>query len=113
MLHHGAALRKLKPDWDLEIYRWWMAGDFTPFNAVERHLLEVAEVLTQRPPRLSEERYQLLRADGWDDHAISQIVQIIAYFNYINRVMIALAVPLEEEYQAELEQLQRIVPDLC
>ena len=113
MLHHGAALRKLKPEWDLEIYRWWMTGDFTRFSDVERHLLEVTETLTRMPPRLSEESYQSLRADGWDDRAISQIVQIIAYFNYINRVMIALAVPLEEEYQAELEQLRRIVPDVC
>ncbi|MBK7645196.1 MAG: hypothetical protein IPJ19_19485 [Planctomycetes bacterium] len=36
-----------------------------------------------------------LRAEGLDDTAIHEAVQVIAYFNYINRVADALHVDLE------------------
>ena len=38
---------------------------------------------------------QALRAQGWDDRAIHDATQIIAYFNYINRVADALGVEPE------------------
>jgi alkylhydroperoxidase family enzyme len=37
----------------------------------------------------------LLRPEGWSDAAIHDAIQVIAYFNYINRV--AEAVGIEEE----------------
>ena len=36
-----------------------------------------------------------LRAHGWDDTAIHDAIQVIAYFNYINRVADCLGVDLE------------------
>lgn len=39
-----------------------------------------------------------LRAVGLDDVAIHDAVQVIAYFNYINRVADAVDVELEPEY---------------
>ena len=38
-----------------------------------------------------------LRALGFDDVSVSDAVQVIAYFNYINRVADALGVDLEPE----------------
>lgn len=38
---------------------------------------------------------QALRAVGWDDRAIHDATQIIAYFNYINRIADALGVEPE------------------
>jgi hypothetical protein len=37
-----------------------------------------------------------LRGAGFDDRAISDAVQVVSYFNYINRVADALGVDLEE-----------------
>jgi alkylhydroperoxidase family enzyme len=37
-----------------------------------------------------------LRAAGLDDEGISSATQVIAYFNYINRIAEGLGVPLEE-----------------
>ena len=37
-----------------------------------------------------------LRAQGWGDRAIHDATQIIAYFNYINRVAEALGVEQED-----------------
>ena len=40
-----------------------------------------------------------LRALGFDDVSVSDAVQVIAYFNYINRVADALHVDLEPEME--------------
>ncbi len=40
---------------------------------------------------------EALRAHGFDDVAINDAVQVIAYFNYINRIADCLGVDLEPE----------------
>lgn len=40
---------------------------------------------------------EALRAEGLDDRAISDAVQVISYFNYINRIADGLEVDLEPE----------------
>jgi hypothetical protein len=40
-----------------------------------------------------------LRALGWSDAAISDAIQVIAYFNYINRVADAVGIDVEPEWQ--------------
>jgi alkylhydroperoxidase family enzyme len=37
-----------------------------------------------------------LRAAGFDDVGISSATQVIAYFNYINRIAEGLGVPMED-----------------
>jgi alkylhydroperoxidase family enzyme len=44
---------------------------------------------------VNETRIEALRAEGWSDRAIHDAIQVIAYFNYINRV--ADAVGIEDE----------------
>ncbi|MCY4106113.1 MAG: peroxidase [Chloroflexi bacterium] len=65
-------------------------------NAAERALCEFAERLSQEPSAMDEADVQELRAQGWSDRAIHDATQIIAYFNYINRVAEALGVELED-----------------
>lgn len=39
-----------------------------------------------------------LRAHGWDDAAIHDAIQVIAYFNYINRIAEAVGVEPEPDW---------------
>ena len=59
-------------------------------------LLEYAEKITRRPAELCEADVARLRRHGWSDEAIHDSVQVIAYFNYINRVADALGVAEED-----------------
>ncbi len=58
-------------------------------------LLEYAERLTTDLKDCGGEEIAVLRNAGWDDRAIHDAVQIVAYFNYINRVAEGLGVEPE------------------
>jgi len=60
-----------------------------------RVLLEFAEALTLAPTVDGAGRVARLRAAGWDDRAIHDATQIVAYFNYINRIAEGLGVEPE------------------
>lgn len=47
------------------------------------------------PAAIGSDDIQRLRAVGLDDQGISSATQVIAYFNYINRIAEGLGVPLE------------------
>jgi len=66
-----------------------------PLNEVDRALCDLALRLTREPAGLAEPDLNRLRQQGLSDRAISDAVQVIAYFNYINRVADGLHVDLE------------------
>ncbi len=68
-----------------------------PLGARQRALCEFAEKLTRRPSRMTAEDCQRLRSEGLDDRDILDAVEVISYFNYINRVADGLGVDLEPE----------------
>ena len=74
------------------IARDWRAADLT---IVDRALCQYAEKLTLRPSEMREDDVHALRRAGLDDAAIHDATQVIAYFNYINRVAEALGVERE------------------
>ena len=63
--------------------------------AVQR-LAEFAEKVTRTPAEVSQADVAHLREVGWSDVAIHDAVQVIAYFNYINRVADSLGAAPEE-----------------
>jgi len=71
----------------------WRRCGLSP--AVQR-LAEFAEKVTRTPAELSQADVARLREVGWSDQAIHDAVQVIAYFNYINRVADALGAAPEE-----------------
>lgn len=75
------------------IVRDWRTAGVAPRDAA---LLEYAEKLTREPSKMAEVDVRRLRDAGWEDAAIHDAVQIIAYFNYINRIADALGVQLDE-----------------
>jgi uncharacterized peroxidase-related enzyme len=64
---------------------------------VDRALCAYAEKLTRTPVAMREDDVATLRARGLDDVAIHDAIQVIAYFNYVNRVADAIDVELEPE----------------
>ena len=58
-------------------------------------LCEFTEKLTASPASIDDGDIAALRAAGFDDAGISGATQVVAYFNYINRIAEGLAVPLE------------------
>ena len=66
-------------------------------STADRALCGYAEKLTRTPGAMTEADLQPLRAAGLDDGAIHHAVQVISYFNYINRVADAVHVELEPE----------------
>ena len=64
-----------------------------------RALCDFAVKLTADPASVGLEDADALRAHGWDDAAISDAIQVIAYFNYINRVAEAIGVDDEPEWE--------------
>jgi len=51
--------------------------------------------VTVEPAKVSAADIDLLREAGWSDPAIHDALQVIAYFNYVNRI--ADAVGIEDE----------------
>ena len=75
---------------------WRSAG----LDAATGALLAFAERLTGRPAEITSSHIDDLRQAGFSDRAIHDAVQVISYFNYINRVADGLGVD-RKEWMAE------------
>jgi uncharacterized peroxidase-related enzyme len=58
-------------------------------------LLAFAEQLTLDPASVGRDSLRRMREAGWDDRAITDAVQVCAFFNYINRIAEGLGVDPE------------------
>jgi uncharacterized peroxidase-related enzyme len=65
--------------------------------ALDAALCAYAEKLTHTPAAMTEADLAPLRAIGLDDVALHDLIQVVAYFNYINRIADAIHVELEPE----------------
>lgn len=70
----------------------WRAA---PLCEADRALCAYAEKLTLRPSAMERADLELLRRSGFDDLAIHDAIQVVGYFNYINRLADAVHVDLE------------------
>lgn len=62
-----------------------------------RAILDFAAKLTKTPGAMMAEDVERLRAQGLSDRAVHDVVQVTAYFNYINRIADGLGVDLEPD----------------
>ena len=63
----------------------------------DRELCSFAEKLTKQPARMEAADLEMLRCVGLRDEGIHEAIQVVSYFNYINRVADAVHVDLEPE----------------
>lgn len=78
----------------------WQSGwQNQQLSAVDRALCEYAVRLTRDPARMTEGDLDALRAHGLGDESLHDAIQVIAYFNYINRIADAVHVDLEDDME--------------
>lgn len=98
MRHHGEALRKLTKDFELveRIGRDPLGAALEPRGRV---LVAFALELTNAPEQVIEDDLAPLRSAGLTDAGIHDLVSVVSYFNFVNRMALGLGVELEEEYR--------------
>lgn len=74
-----------------------LAEDWRRADVAERlqAILAYAEKLTLQPSAVREEDLEPLRASGLDDRGILEVVEVTAYYNFVNRMADGLGVRLE------------------
>lgn len=75
------------------VARDWKEADL---DDADRALCAFAEKLTHRQREVGPDDLDILRGHGFDDRAIHDATQVVAYFNYITRVADGLGVEAEE-----------------
>lgn len=95
--HHAQALLHF---WKDQAKVDQLAADYTQsrLTAGERSLCDYAYTLTTDPRKVDENiQIAALKESGWDDRAILDAALVIAYFNFVNRLVTGLGVQLEKE----------------
>jgi uncharacterized peroxidase-related enzyme len=92
--HHGGSLREITGDAALadQIIKDFRKADL---DGRTMRMLEFSEKVTKNPGGMSQADVEPLRKEGMSDEEILDLVQLIAYFNYTNRVATALGVDPE------------------
>ncbi len=72
----------------------WRTADL---DATDAALAAYAEKLTLTPADVTAADLDELRAHGLDDVSLHDAIQVVSYFNYINRIADAVHVDLEPE----------------
>ncbi len=95
--HHGQALLHY---WKDEQKVKQLQTDYRKLNLSEREeaLCTFAVELTEEPDRFEDyDGTPDLRNRGLDDRAILDATLVISYFNFVNRIVLSMGVPLEED----------------
>ena len=83
-----------------------LAEDYTraSLKPAERAMLDYAAKLTLTPEKMVEADVEALREAGFEDRAILDIAQIVAYYAYVNRLADGLGVSLEDHWFEEKDE---------
>lgn len=109
LTHHFTNARRLIKDKEKSEAIYAALKDHAPekvFSGKQLALLNYAKKLTENVAKMDETDMEPLRAAGCDDGEILEVNQVVAYFNYSNRVLNGLGVTTEGDvigYYAEDE----------
>lgn len=95
--HHGAALNNYWKD-EARVNQLKNNYETSGLNDMDTRLCRYAIELTIHPDDFeNENRIMALKETGLDDRAILDATLVVAYFNFVNRMVMALGVELEEK----------------
>ncbi|MCH9685158.1 MAG: peroxidase-related enzyme [Deltaproteobacteria bacterium] len=95
--HHAEALAQLGDD--PQIHEALARGEVPEaVGPQQAALLRWAHRSTVAPAEVTEGDIALVRAQGWDDRCILDASLVIAYFNFVNRLVLTLGVHIEEGF---------------
>ena len=95
--HHSAAVNNFWKDDDKITKLENLNFDFS-FSKKEKTICEFAISLTKNPSfHENNDETEKLRAINLTDKGILDVVMIVAYFNFVNRIILALDVKLESD----------------
>jgi uncharacterized peroxidase-related enzyme len=66
-----------------------------------RALCDLAILMTRTPAGVTEQHIDDLRAHGWADAAIHDAIQVVSFFNYVNRVADAVGIEGEPDWETD------------
>ena len=94
MDHHRRGLRRLIKNDELvdAVERDWRSADLSDKRSA---MLSFALKLTSTPGEMSDSDTDALRAAGYSDRDILDIVEVVAYYAYANRVADGLGIEIE------------------
>jgi uncharacterized peroxidase-related enzyme len=103
--HHGSALRQLG---DSEAVVAALSKGQSPdsLGAGERELLAWARRGALSPAECDEANVKALLAAGYDDRAVLDAALTVAYFSFVNRLVLLLGVAEEEDFEEMCRDLQ-------
>lgn len=97
--HHGEALRQLGDDPGL--VEALARGDISEhLPPADRALLRWAQQAAREPSECTEAAVAELRALGFDDRAVLDASLTVAYFSFVNRLVLLLGVEVEDGFEA-------------
>jgi uncharacterized peroxidase-related enzyme len=101
---HGEDLREARNNtaWVEQVKDNYLSANLSPR---EKALAKFAEFVTRTPSAVRRQNIETLRKHGLSDRDILDAVEVVAYFNYINRVADALGIDPEPEMRAAFERL--------
>ena len=94
LAHHRAGLERLLPEARRDAAEAPARGKSAGLTEREAALVTFATKLTTTPGEMTQADLSPLRDAGLDDRAILDLAQVVAYFNYVNRIVTGLGVEL-------------------
>ena len=94
MAHHRRGLRRLLKNDDLleRIEKDWATAELDDRRVA---MLRFADVLTRPPGSMSSDDVESLRSAGFTDRDALDIVEVVAYYAYANRIADGLGITIE------------------
>jgi uncharacterized peroxidase-related enzyme len=99
LVAHGAALREASDD-KVEADRITLDYRRADLTSRERAMLDYAVKVTKTPGECDEADIEALRAEGFTDEAIWDIVEVASMYNFTNRLAMATGMMPNREYHA-------------
>ena len=95
-IHHLEAVKNFWKD-DEKLAAFQTDFERAPLNKKEKALCRFAKVLTMHPEKSNDAGLiNPLKDEGFTDREILDATLVIAYFNFVNRIVLGLGVSLEE-----------------